>query len=152
MGTALVEAERFGDHLWQEAARRGVMEADEVVVVGDGAHWIWNIATAQFPQATQIVDWYHASEYVWKAAHAIWGKQEPQRAEWAQRQLDALWEGKVAQVLEEVEQHHGAGEGVEEALSYYTTHQARLDYAAYRARAADQEWERGKRLQTAAKL
>jgi hypothetical protein len=59
--SALLEAESFGDQLWQEAARRGVMEAAEVVVVGDGAHWIWNIADAQFPQATQIVDWYHAS-------------------------------------------------------------------------------------------
>jgi hypothetical protein len=132
--SALLEAERFGDHLWQEAARRGVMEAEEVVVVGDGAHWIWNIAKAQFPQATQIVDWYHASEYVWKAASAIWGESEPQRADWAHRQLDALWEGQVAQVLEALEQHQGAGEGVEEALSYYTTHHGRMDYAAYRAR------------------
>jgi hypothetical protein len=130
----LVEAESFGDHLWQEAARRGVMEAEEVVVLGDGAHWIWNIAKTQFPQATQIVDWYHASEYVWKAASAIWGESEPQRTDWAHRQLDALWEGKVEQVLLELEQHPGAGEGVEDALSYYTTHQGRMEYAAYRAR------------------
>ncbi|MDQ3927923.1 MAG: ISKra4 family transposase [Chloroflexota bacterium] len=132
--SALLEAERFGDHLWQEAARRGVMEAEEVVVVGDGAHWIWNIAQAQFPQATQVVDWYHASEYGWKAASALWGEREPQRADWAQRQLDRLWEGQVGQVLEALEQHQGAGEGVDEALSYYTTHQGRMDYAAYRAR------------------
>lgn len=132
--SALLEAESFGDHLWQEAARRGVMEAEEVVVVGDGAHWIWNIAAAQFPQATQIVDWYHASEYVWKAANALWGERELQRTDWAHRQLEALWEGKVGQVLVELEQHAEAGEGVEEALSYYTTHQRRMDYAAYRAR------------------
>ncbi len=132
--TALVEAERFGDYLWQEAVRRGVLEADEVVVIGDGAHWIWNIAKAQFPQATQIVDWYHASEYVWKAASALWSEREPQRADWAHRQLDALWEGQVGQVLEALEQHQGAGEGVAEALSYYTTHHGRMDYAAYRAR------------------
>lgn len=132
--TALVEAERFGDHLWQEAARRGVMEAKEVVVIGDGAHWIWNIAEAQFPQATQIVDWYHAREYVWQAASAIWGEQQPQREDWAHRQLDRLWEGKVEQVLVELEQHQGAGEGVDEARSYYTTHRGRMEYAAYRAR------------------
>jgi hypothetical protein len=132
--TALVEAESFGDHLWQEAARCGVMRAKEVVVLGDGAHWIWNIAKAQFPQATQVLDWYHASAYVWKAASALWGEREPQRADWAHRQLERLWEGKVEQVLLELEQHQGAGEGVEEALSYYTTHRGRMDYAAYRAR------------------
>ncbi|CAA9231488.1 MAG: hypothetical protein AVDCRST_MAG93-900 [uncultured Chloroflexia bacterium] len=59
--SALCEAERFGWQVWQEAARRGVLDADEVVVVGDGAHWIWNLAETHFPGATQIVDWYHAS-------------------------------------------------------------------------------------------
>ena len=53
------------------------LSTDEVVVLGDGAHWIWNIAERHFPQAIQIVDWYHASEYVWHAASAIWGEAAP---------------------------------------------------------------------------
>jgi hypothetical protein len=132
--TALTEAETFGWHLWQEAARRGVLDATEVVVVGDGAHWIWNLAETHFPGATQIVDWYHASEYVWGAANAIWGETHPQREAWAHQQLDALWDGKVEQVLAELEPQRAAGEGVTAALSYYTTHRGRMDYARYRAR------------------
>ena len=58
----LAEAERFGWHLWAEACWRGVNDTTEVVVIGDGAHWIGNLAAEQFPQATQIVDWYHASQ------------------------------------------------------------------------------------------
>jgi hypothetical protein len=57
---ALQDADTFGWHLWAEAARRHVDAASEVVVVGDGAHWIWNLAALHFPEATQIVDWYHA--------------------------------------------------------------------------------------------
>jgi hypothetical protein len=132
--SALVEAERFGDQLWQEAARRGVMEAAEVVVIGDGAHWIWNIAKAQFPQATQIVDWYHASGYVWKAATALWGEQELQRTDWTFRQLDRLWEGKVEEVVEELREHRGPAKEVSDAVTYFTEHGKRMDYAAYRAR------------------
>jgi hypothetical protein len=111
-----------------------VQEAREVVVVGDGAHWIWNLAELHFPGATQIVDWYHASQYVWGAATAIWGDTHPRRAAWAQRQLDYLWAGQVAEVLAALEPYQAAGEGVTAALSYYTTHRARMDYAAYRAR------------------
>ena len=40
----------------------------------------------------------------------------------------------MTQVLAELEQHRSAGEGVTAALSYYTTHQGRMDYATYRAR------------------
>jgi hypothetical protein len=54
---ALTDAATFGWHLWAEAARRGVGQAAEVVVIGDGAHWIWNLAETHFPGATQIVDW-----------------------------------------------------------------------------------------------
>ena len=132
--TALEEAQNFGWRLWHEALRRGVLSSDEVVVLADGAHWIWNIAERHFPQAIQIVDWYHASEYVWQAASAIWGASNPERSSWAHCQLDALWEGKVAQVLLELEQWRASGEAVEAALSYYSEHQARMDYASYRAR------------------
>lgn len=132
--TALSEAHSFGWYMWEEAVRRGVLAAEEVVVLGDGSHWIWNIADTHFPGATQIVDWYHASSYVWEAGNALWGESGARRAEWVKQQLDALWEGKVDVVLAELREHQGEGEAIEAALSYYTTHQSRLDYAAYRAR------------------
>jgi hypothetical protein len=132
--SALEEAQSFGWRLWQEAVRRGVLSSDEVVVLGDGAHWIWNIAEKHFPRATQIVDWYHASEYIWNAASAIWGEASGERAEWAHTQLDKLWESKVTEVLLELEPWRERGEAVEAALSYYREHQQRMDYASYRAR------------------
>ena len=132
--SALEEAQEFGWRLWQEALRRGVLSSDEVVVLGDGAHWIWNIAEKHFPRATQIVDWYHASEYIWNAASAIWGEASAERSEWAHAQLDRLWDSQVAEVLLELEQWRGCGKAVEAALSYYSEHQTRMEYASYRAR------------------
>lgn len=132
--TALCEAETFGWHLWCEAARRGVETTQEVVVLGDGAHWIWRIADDLFPQATQILDWYHASQYLWAAGTAIWGLEHPERGPWVHGQLEALWNGEVAAVLTTLAGYQTAGEAVTAALSYYTTHQGRMDYPAYRAR------------------
>lgn len=56
-GAALAEAEAFGWQVYVEARRRGVAQADEVIVSGDGAHWIGNLANQLFPGATEIVDW-----------------------------------------------------------------------------------------------
>ncbi len=130
--SALEEAQTFGWRLWQEAVRRGYLSSDEVVVLGDGAHWIWNIAEKHFPRAIQIVDWYHASEYLWNAASAIWGETSAERGLWARAQLDLLWEGKVEQVLVELQNWLSRGEAVEAALSYYSEHRGRMDYASYR--------------------
>ena len=132
--SALEEAREFGWRLWQEAVRRGALEADEIVVLGDGAHWIWNIAETHFPRATQIVDWYHASQYLWTAASAIWGEASAKRAAWAHAQLDVLWAGKPSEVLVELERWRERGEAVEAAVSYYSEHQTRMDYASYRVR------------------
>jgi len=132
--SVLTDAQTFGWHLWQEAARRGVREADEVVVVGDGAHWIWSVAETHFPEATQILDWYHASQYIWDAASEVWGENQQKREAWAHSQLDALWDGKVDEVMVELRRQDSGREAVSAALSYYTTHRSRMDYAVYRAR------------------
>ena len=131
---ALAEAEAFGAQLAVEARRRGVEQAEEVIVIGDGAHWIWRLAEEHFPGATQIVDWYHASQYVWQAATSIHGEASAARTQWAKQQLDALWEGRLDEVLVALAEHAGDAGAVDAAVSYYTTHRSRLDYPGYRAR------------------
>lgn len=130
----LTEAASFGPQLWAEAAARGVQLASEVVVLGDGSHWIWDLAAEYFPEAVQIVDWYHASSYLWAAAAAIYGEGSSLAKVWAGEQLALLWEGGVLEVLATLPSHEGAGEAVAEAITYYTYHQGRMRYREYRAR------------------
>ena len=128
------EPQTFGRALWCEAARRGVLDAAEVVVIGDGAHWIWNLAAEHFPEALQIVDWYHASQYIWRVAGAVYGEGSDLAAQWAKARLDELWDGNVADVLAAFRAHRSAGKPVQEAITYYTNNQARMRYPDYRAR------------------
>ncbi len=123
----------FGWQLYAEALRRGAATA-EVVVLGDGAHWLWDLAELHFPQATQILDWFHATAYVWDAATAIWGAADASRRAWAERQVTALWQGQVADVLDALQAQATAGEAVQVAHTYFTNQQARMNYPAYRAR------------------
>jgi hypothetical protein len=130
----LTEAATFGPQLWAEAAARGVQLASELVVLGDGSHWIWDLAAEYFPEAVQILDWYHASSYLWAAAHTIYGDGTELAKGWAGEQLRLLWEGKVEQVIATLHKHADAGTAVEQALSYYTYHKGRMGYDQYRAR------------------
>ncbi len=57
-------AEGFADQLRDEHRRRGFDRIRQPIVIGDGAKWIWNIAERLFPEATHIVDYWHASEHV----------------------------------------------------------------------------------------
>ena len=47
-----------------EARRRGAGHIRQLTILGDGAAWIWNLAAQHFPEATQIVDLFHAREHL----------------------------------------------------------------------------------------
>ena len=57
-------AAEFATHVHAEARRRGADHIRQLVVLGDGAAWIWNLATAILPEATPIVDLYHAHQHL----------------------------------------------------------------------------------------
>src|ERR1700738_3835137 len=57
-------AEQFATLVHAEARRRGADRIRQLVVLGDGAPWIWNLATAILPEATPIVDIYHARQHL----------------------------------------------------------------------------------------
>ena len=58
----------FGWLLYQLAVDGGLEQAKQVVMLGDGAPWIGNLAAEHFPGVGQIVDLYHAKEHVWDVA------------------------------------------------------------------------------------
>lgn len=122
----------FAQLLWLEAHRRGLERAGTVVFIGDGAHWLWQTAADLFPQAVQILDWYHASTYVWQAAHALYLSQETERTRWANQQLAALRESRTAEVIAHLQLLAPRCPAVQDALTYFTANQTRMDYALYR--------------------
>jgi transposase len=63
----------FAARVQREASRRGFTEAQRQAVLGDGSTWIWNTTAELFPQATQILDRFHAKEHLSQVGKAIYG-------------------------------------------------------------------------------
>ena len=60
--TTFEPAPVFADLVKAEGIRRGADHIRQFTIIGDGAAWIWGIATGKFPEATQIADLYHARQ------------------------------------------------------------------------------------------
>jgi hypothetical protein len=56
--------DEFSDLFWARACQRKADLYEELVFVCDGAVWIWKLIERHFPHAVQIVDWYHAGQYL----------------------------------------------------------------------------------------
>ena len=87
-------AEQFGERLYQEASRRGVERAGEVVVIADGAVWIWHLVAEHFPGAVQILDFFHAAERLHEVGRAVYGEGASPARQWAEANKERLWQGR----------------------------------------------------------
>jgi hypothetical protein len=92
---AIETAEDFGLRIYTEAYNRGWDRATIRVVMGDGSHWIWNLADRHFPGAIQIVDLYHAREHLWDLARKLYPANEAPQKRWLRHKLDWLENGKI---------------------------------------------------------
>ncbi len=129
---AIDEADRFGQLLWGTGCQVGAERVPELVFVCDGAAWIWNLIEHYDSQAVQIVDWYHAEDYLKRVAEAAWS--EPtQRASWLQTVTSQLWDGQVAAVIEGCQTRATHCAQARTAVIYFTTHAPRMRYDQFRA-------------------
>ena len=134
------KAEDFGKALYRLALNCGLPQARQVVVLGDGALWIWRLAAEHFAGAVQIVDLWHAREHVWKVARAAFIAGSPEAAAWAERACTFLVEGNIEDLVAEiailpaVPPEPGASRSVPEIeIDYFISNAARMRYPTFRA-------------------
>ena len=130
--------DELATRLWPRAVTVGAADRP-VVVLGDGAPWIWNLAAGVFPRRVEILDWYHADEHVSATARVLYGEGTPKAAAWRQAQLDRLWNDGVDQVIDALrflgthQRSAAKRTAVEDLSRYLTTNRERMRYATCRA-------------------
>ena len=133
--TDIGSAEAFGELVWASGVQRHAHLAHELIFLADGAVWIWNLVQTYFPDAIQIVDWFHACEYLAPVAKSTCADKNRQ-AEWLKQVKQWLWDGQLDQVIAACVQHlnpQREDDPAQAALTYYTNNRARMDYPTYRA-------------------
>jgi len=134
---AIETAEAFGPRIHAEAVRRGLRQAQKAVVLGDGAPWIWGIATQYFPWDIQIVDLYHAREHLANLGKVVYGPTSAQAKQWATARSAQLDDGDVEAVITSMNRlrprQPNVREEVRRAIDYFQTNKARMRYAKFRS-------------------
>lgn len=125
------------EQLFAEAQRHGLAQAAKVLVVADGAVWIWNLTGDRFPQAQQRLDYYHASQHLWAVAHALHPENETAARTWIAPLLKKLKGGRVTALLNDLRAlakrlRQKKRQAVAAEVSYLENHRGRMDYAAAR--------------------
>jgi len=142
----LADSQAFGRMVAVEAKERDFYRARRRAFVGDGAAYNWSLQRGHFPDFVPIVDLLHVLCYVYAAAWAV-GTDETERWQQYVAWLRACWQGRVAEVVEELKGWQARvgrpppkeelpatdpRRAVAEGLSYLTNNAERMDYPRYR--------------------
>jgi hypothetical protein len=153
-GAGFEEAEAFWYRAYVEACRRGLGTAAvrTVVLLGDGAEWIWRqghgFLALPGVELVEIIDLYHAYEYLWALGNAVFGAETPAAAAWVEPLKTRLYEEGPAPVQAAVDalaqtlgctedadaEESAAATAVRRAREYLASNAARLNYPAFVAR------------------
>jgi hypothetical protein len=129
----------FGWQLLLMARRTGYHRATTRAFIADGARWLWDIADTHFPDAVQILDWYHLSQHVHEAAALLYGEGSTAAQRFSQSRLNELWEGRLGATrrrLRELRKRSRSPtkrEALRKLLVYLENNRRRIDYPRYRA-------------------
>jgi hypothetical protein len=121
----------------QEVKDAGVIPEGQVrlCVVADGAEWIWKHVQALFPQACQVLDYYHCAQYIHKIAKAQYGT-SLQGLEWAEATITRLYLGRVSAVLGGLRRMQPTSDEAAQTIAngweYLNAHRGRTNYRQFR--------------------
>ena len=137
------DAATFAGFVWSLACRCGLEGAQRVVLLGDGAAWIWKQIGGLLKEAICIVDWYHAVEHVWACGRVLHGEGTPATAAWVKQIEALLWDGQVRAILERLRAEHARTRAkakrvaFKSLITYLENQDDRLAYDRFRAEELD---------------
>ena len=115
-----------------EALRGGLGRACAVLVVADGAPWIWNVAQDRWAGAHQLLDFYHASQHLWALGEALHPKEAAAHRVWVESRLHRLRHGKEKAVLREIaalaHRRGEVGKVTRREQNHFATQSVRMNY------------------------
>lgn len=133
----LWEAKDFANQLWAESCQRGLEKAKQVTSVNDGALWIWSIVWMCFARCIQILDWWHAVQYLWTIAGVALGDDQAAAHTWVDTQKRCLAQSNLRQVMRNTRRlfprTQPLPDPVLKSLTYLFRNRWRMCYREFRA-------------------
>lgn len=104
------------------------------VFIADGAPWIWNWVEDCYPEAVQILDFFHAVEKIGTYA-TIQYSDDKERAQWLDQQKIRLRNNEADKIIEElrstIPKNKESDKARTDAIRYYENNLARMQYKTY---------------------
>jgi hypothetical protein len=117
----------FSTELDKARQKLGAKHVARLIVISDGAEWIWKIVEDRFKQAFAVVDFWHAADHLHDLCEFVHGKGDAATGSFIslRRKLKRYGVNCVIRHFESTEASRRKRKGINKRLQYFRTHQAR---------------------------
>lgn len=124
----------FSTQMEKARQKLGVKHGAKLIIVSDGAEWIWKLVKDRFKQAFCIVDFWHAAEHLHELCQFACDKEGAAKERFAELRHKLKHNGVncIIRHFESLEVSAQKRKGIGKRLRYFRTHQARMQYHLYR--------------------
>jgi hypothetical protein len=129
----LGDVENFNKHLFTTAIRNGYGQYSKTIIVSDGALWISSMRDQYFPDAIQILDFFHLCEKIYAYAKVIFNNDENLYQPWADMIADLIRDSEIdlaIKIIKSVPKRLTKRSKIN-ILVYINHHINHIDYANY---------------------
>lgn len=124
----------FSAELDKARQKLGAAHIAKLIVIADGAEWIWNIVADRFKRAFAIVDFWHAADHLHELCEFVHGKGNAANENFSslRHKLKRYGVNCVIRHFDSLAPSKAKRRGIAKRLRYFRTHQARMQYHRYR--------------------
>jgi len=113
----------------------GIERAGQVVFLSDGALWLENLRNKLFPDSIGIVDFYHASQHLYKISDSLRFYSNKKKKRFLEECYSLLELGEIDRMADLIMRKtiDANRESIEKQLSYFTGNKEKMRYGLFRA-------------------
>ena len=122
----------FSAELEKARQKLGAGHIAKLIVISDGAEWIWNIVADRFKEAFAIVDFWHAAEHLHELCEFVYRKEAAANFAELRHKLKRYGVNCIIRHFEALDVSKMKRKGIGCRLKYFRSHKARMQYRTYR--------------------
>ncbi len=111
----------------------------DVIFIADGERGLWSLKEKYFPEAVEILDWYHMSEYLWKAVYVFYKEGSDDAKTWVADMKSKMSEGNATHVITGIKVRISKNKikgnklaVLKSVIEYFENNKERMKYNEYR--------------------
>jgi hypothetical protein len=128
-------AEVFKKYLWSAALRNGYGNYEDTVLLSDGATWIRNMKEELFPDAQQILDFYHLKEKLYDFSKIYFNDDKNKYKPWVKKLSDYFLDGKYLLSIKLITKMYNSfnnNDNIYNLVNYLENNIKNIDYKLYK--------------------